>query len=266
MIYIRGSFVKRLMLIGAGALSFFGTASAQINCADPQNLEEYGVCRERALGGEIKGQGLFIGDVRLNADGESADAIEEPDTSLSLVEDVVDGAVLRADEEIVETSKSAVVLGVEDTKLDRVEVPEPVRVEASGVAYSNPTPERVVTTPENRVEVAPAEGYRASVFFSLGSDRLLPASDADLSQSAAAMLKNTHWALQINGHASADGDDDYNMYLSSQRAKAVYNALKLKGVPAERMSYKGFGETQLKDAYNPNSATNRRVEMVLSFQ
>lgn len=71
----------------------------------------------------------------------------------------------------------------------------------------------------------------------------------------------------IEGHASAPGDADYNMMLSKKRADAVRTLLINKyGIDAERLTAKGFGETQLLDTSNTAAANkvNRRITAKVS--
>lgn len=51
--------------------------------------------------------------------------------------------------------------------------------------------------------------------------------------------------IEIRSHTDARGDDTYNMLLSNNRAKATAEYLFNKGIDANVLSYKGFGETQL---------------------
>jgi len=68
--------------------------------------------------------------------------------------------------------------------------------------------------------------------------------------------------IQIEGHASADGDDAYNMKLSDSRAKSVRKYLVDKGVEADRLVAKGFGETKpiASNDTDDGKEKNRRVE------
>ncbi|WP_158965599.1 OmpA family protein [Paraglaciecola sp. L3A3] len=66
----------------------------------------------------------------------------------------------------------------------------------------------------------------------------------------------------IEGHASAPGDAGYNMMLSEKRAKAVSDLfVKEYGINPNRLTVKGFGETQLLDTSNTAAAhkINRRI-------
>jgi OmpA-OmpF porin, OOP family len=68
--------------------------------------------------------------------------------------------------------------------------------------------------------------------------------------------------IEVAGHTDQQGGDAANMRLSEERANAVVAALTERGVPKERMSPKGYGETKLLDqAATPDAlAKNRRIE------
>ncbi len=74
-------------------------------------------------------------------------------------------------------------------------------------------------------------------------------------------------AVEIAGHTSARGNAAYNLDLSSRRSKAVADILVSDyGVAAERVSHKGYGETQLLDSSETAEADriNRRIEAVFT--
>ncbi len=68
--------------------------------------------------------------------------------------------------------------------------------------------------------------------------------------------------VAIEGHASADGDDNHNLVLSDQRAKAVMAYIVAKGVDPKRLSAEGFGEKKPIGDNNTEEGRvkNRRVE------
>jgi outer membrane protein OmpA-like peptidoglycan-associated protein len=68
--------------------------------------------------------------------------------------------------------------------------------------------------------------------------------------------------LQIEGHASSDGDDNYNLKLSDDRAKAVRKYFTDKGIAPEALVAKGFGETKpiAPNETEDGKEKNRRVE------
>ena len=82
---------------------------------------------------------------------------------------------------------------------------------------------------------------------------------------AAATLKE--WGdvkVEVAGHTDSRSDDDYNMKLSQRRAEAVRTYLIGKGVAADRLTAKGYGEsTPIADNETEEGRfKNRRVELV----
>jgi outer membrane protein OmpA-like peptidoglycan-associated protein len=73
-------------------------------------------------------------------------------------------------------------------------------------------------------------------------------------------------AIEVAGHTDQQGDDASNMKLSEARANAVVAALSERGVPKERMTAKGYGETKLLDQGSSSDALakNRRIEFTVA--
>jgi outer membrane protein OmpA-like peptidoglycan-associated protein len=71
-------------------------------------------------------------------------------------------------------------------------------------------------------------------------------------------------SITINAHTDSKGSDTYNQKLSEVRAKAAYQYLLKKGIPATQLTHKGFGESELLEKCDTCSAsqdqTNRRIE------
>ena len=76
----------------------------------------------------------------------------------------------------------------------------------------------------------------------------------------------TRLNIQIRGHTDNVGTDEDNQALSEQRAKAVYQYLIDKGIGEERMSYKGFGESQPVDSNDTAKGRkkNRRTAFLVN--
>jgi outer membrane protein OmpA-like peptidoglycan-associated protein len=82
---------------------------------------------------------------------------------------------------------------------------------------------------------------------------------------SAYLLKNSHLKFAINGHTDDLGDDEKNRQLSQNRSDAVKNYLIEKGIEAERLKAKGFGESKPKfpNTTDANRAKNRRTEFII---
>lgn len=71
--------------------------------------------------------------------------------------------------------------------------------------------------------------------------------------------------ILIEGHTDSTGSDAYNLTLSKNRAQAVTDYLRTKGVASGRMDTKWYGETQPKydNSTVEGRAKNRRVELAI---
>lgn len=83
-----------------------------------------------------------------------------------------------------------------------------------------------------------------NVFFDLSSYDLRKESFIELDKLADFLTKNPKVSIELQGHTDARGDDDENMVLSANRAKSVRDYLISKGISQDRLTSKGFGETQ----------------------
>jgi outer membrane protein OmpA-like peptidoglycan-associated protein len=70
---------------------------------------------------------------------------------------------------------------------------------------------------------------------------LRPKSFVELNKLVEFMMTYPKVKIEIGGHTDVRGSN--NLVLSQNRAKAVYSYLISKEVPAERMTYKGYGST-----------------------
>jgi OOP family OmpA-OmpF porin len=70
--------------------------------------------------------------------------------------------------------------------------------------------------------------------------------------------------IEVAGHTDSRGSDEYNMILSQQRAEAVRNHLISKGIAADRLTAKGYGESQpvADNDTDEGRFKNRRVELI----
>jgi len=70
--------------------------------------------------------------------------------------------------------------------------------------------------------------------------------------------------VEVAGHTDSVGTEEYNMGLSLRRANAVRNYLVDKGIEADRLTVKGYGESQpiADNATAEGRFQNRRVELI----
>jgi outer membrane protein OmpA-like peptidoglycan-associated protein len=101
-----------------------------------------------------------------------------------------------------------------------------------------------------------------NIFFETDKYELLPDSKAELGKLISFLLKNNNLRIEIGGHTDKEGSEAHNLTLSQNRAKAVYDYLVSKGITAEKLSYKGYGETMpISGNDTPEArASNRRTE------
>ncbi|HFA51261.1 MAG TPA: flagellar motor protein MotB [Bacteroidetes bacterium] len=103
-----------------------------------------------------------------------------------------------------------------------------------------------------------------NVFFETGSAALKNESLAELERLKKLLDDNPNLKIQINGHTDNIGTEEDNLNLSSDRAKAVYDYLIKNNIAAERLKYKGFGETMpiASNGTDEGRQQNRRTEFV----
>lgn len=102
-----------------------------------------------------------------------------------------------------------------------------------------------------------------NIFFHTASAELYETSLAELDRLAEALQRHPKLRLEVGGHTDAVGSDADNMALSERRAKAVYDYLVLRGVSADRLTYRGYGESRpVADNDTPEGrARNRRTTL-----
>ncbi len=100
--------------------------------------------------------------------------------------------------------------------------------------------------------------------FDTGKASLRPESMGVLNEIYKMLSEHPDVAVSVEGHTDSDGDNDLNQKLSEERAEAVIKQLISMGIPADRLSSKGFGESKPinTNATPEGKAENRRVEFV----
>lgn len=118
--------------------------------------------------------------------------------------------------------------------------------------------------PEPQMPSLPRRMTLDGVNFEPGSVRLTPDSITILDNAAASLNAWGEVRVEVAGHTDSSHSAAFNLELSRRRAEAVRAYLVKKGVRAERLTARGYGESQ-PVADNRTAAgrmQNRRVELV----
>ncbi|WP_234409101.1 OmpA family protein [Marinilabilia salmonicolor] len=75
--------------------------------------------------------------------------------------------------------------------------------------------------------------------------------------------ENPDVRIMLEGHTDNVGSEEYNLNLSENRARSVFNYIAGQGIDKDRMEYKGFGYSNPVDTNETEEgrAQNRRTEM-----
>ncbi|MDD3876859.1 MAG: OmpA family protein [Bacteroidales bacterium] len=131
-------------------------------------------------------------------------------------------------------------------------------------APTNETPVRVINI--NEVEIGETI-VLDNIYFQPGSDEILRNSFPSLVALFEFLNSNRSVRIEIQGHVNAPNelpDLNHSGNLAGRRARAVYEFLIEKGIGNDRLTYKGYGNTQM---IYPNTRIesemekNRRVEI-----
>ena len=103
-----------------------------------------------------------------------------------------------------------------------------------------------------------------NIYFDFDKATIKQESTLSLNKIIEVLNNNPEMSIAINAHTDNKGSADYNQKLSERRAKSSYQYLINKGIAASRLTYKGYGESQLLNKCNKCNAeqdqANRRVE------
>lgn len=104
-----------------------------------------------------------------------------------------------------------------------------------------------------------------NILFETGSAKLLPSSHRELNALYDLLSRYASLAIEIRGHTDSIGTVSDNLMLSEERAKAVFGWLVDRGIEAERLRYRGLGESQplATNDTHEGRALNRRTEFVI---
>src|SRR5690606_17895717 len=83
------------------------------------------------------------------------------------------------------------------------------------------------------------------IYFDFDKSNIRPDAEIELAKILPAMREYPELIIHIESHADSRGNDSYNESLSERRAQSTFKWLVGKGIDKNRLTAKGYGETQL---------------------
>ncbi|EGU31433.1 putative outer membrane protein [Vibrio sp. N418] len=109
--------------------------------------------------------------------------------------------------------------------------------------------------------VTSSEQFGLHILFANDSSYIQPLFNNQIRQMSEFLKQYPETSIEIQGYASKVGNAEYNLALSKQRAIAVDERIESYGIPADRVTIVGYGETHLEDFGDDeiSHARNRKV-------
>ncbi len=98
-----------------------------------------------------------------------------------------------------------------------------------------------------------------NIFYDFDRATLRPESCGALDSLVTTLRENPDVSVEMSSHTDRVGTEEYNLRLSDRRAKAVVDYLIAAGIPAERLTWKGYGKSQ------PKRVTKRVARLYPQF-
>ena len=105
-----------------------------------------------------------------------------------------------------------------------------------------------------------------NIYFDFDKSTLRPESNTELNKLLEMLKSNPNMKIELAGHTDKIGSEEYNRSLSQKRAEAVMKYLVGKGISADRITAKGYGETKplaSNDDEEEGRELNRRTEFII---
>ncbi|MDX2134823.1 MAG: DUF1573 domain-containing protein [Saprospiraceae bacterium] len=128
--------------------------------------------------------------------------------------------------------------------------PDTTKINTVGLTRSVEKTEKVVLRLDRKqpetVIVKTNEPIRLnSIFYDFDDDKILPEAEKDLSYLVELMEQYPDMVIELSSHTDSRGKDDYNEQLSQRRAESARRWMLAKGITANRIVAKGYGEKQI---------------------
>ena len=181
---------------------------------------------------------------------------------------------------ILDEKKNIITTETSDTKGDvnfRVECDKPYSIQASKDGYEGnvfavakskgPSAKVDAALQPIDVIVTPDAIVLKPIYFEFDKSNITQEGAFELDKLVQVMKNNDKLVIFAKSHTDSRGSDDYNLTLSDRRAKSTVQYIISKGIPAERISGKGMGETEpiveCKPCTEEQYSQNRRSEFLI---
>lgn len=109
------------------------------------------------------------------------------------------------------------------------------------------------------------------IYFEFDKSDITTSGAVELDKLVYIMSQNSKLVIFVRSHTDSRGNDNYNLKLSERRAKATVQYIISKGISSDKISAKGFGETEPivdchQDCSEKQHALNRRSEFIIRQQ
>lgn len=194
-----------------------------------------------------------------------------PKDSIPLIQaiDITNNKVYEASIDSSE-KKYAIVVNVQKTDAVILNVVDSNSIPTPHLVYSKE--DTINAGKKINIDLSPtkiSQGERycfPNIGFEYNSASLKPQAKEILNIWANFLKNNPLIEISIEGHTDDIGDDQFNLRLSEERAKAVYDYFIQRGISPQRMQYKGLGESAplLPNTSPENREKNRRTEIIIT--
>ncbi|SEQ02943.1 OmpA family protein [Flavobacterium urocaniciphilum] len=120
----------------------------------------------------------------------------------------------------------------------------------------------------NEIIITDKEVLLGDVYFEFDKSNITPSGAIQLDKLVTIMNENPSMVIAVKSHTDSKGNAKYNLKLSEQRAQSTVQYLISRGIKKERISGKGFGNTEPKikcggNCTDEENAINRRSEFII---
>jgi len=110
--------------------------------------------------------------------------------------------------------------------------------------------ERTIVLEQKKVEVKKNDDLfkvlkLKPIYFDYDKDNIRPDAALELAKVVEVLKDYPRMKIDVRSHTDSRGSDDYNLKLSERRAKSTAQWIAAQGIDLSRITYKGYGETQL---------------------